>query len=192
MDEKRNGDFINAGVQRGLIVAYQQLLLGILALIAVMFFVSVFDAHAQVVVPAAHVDEVSAILYAESASDPDGWLPKLNTYYKNLRRGEDLLSSMRRVSSAYRMKSKQYIKAATKDLNAFERRVYNKITALVEAFRPDPHWPYIHHENFELYRNKEVAIKHLRRAWGDCVDFKNCVQIGKEHYFRRMEDGRQS
>lgn len=139
MDEKRQGLWVPAPVQRAMLDGYRQLVLTMIAVLLVLMFISIGHAHAQPVVPAPHLEEVSAILYAESASDPDGWIPKLNTYYKTLRSGEALVDGMRRVSSAYRTKSKQYRKASSKDLNAFERRVYDRIVSTVKSFRPDPH-----------------------------------------------------
>ncbi len=140
------------------------------------------------VIPDGEVKEVAQILYAEAASDPEGWLPKLNTYFKAKRRAETFLGSMKRVSSAYRTRSKQYRKAAGGDLNAYERKVYGRIVAEVKAFRPDPNWDCVHHEDFGFYPSRAAAIAHLRKKWGDCVDFDNPVKIGREHYFRLVKD----
>lgn len=127
-----------------------------------------------------------AILYAESASDPEGWLPKLNTYHKARRSGESLTQTMKRVSSAYRTRSRQYRKAISGDLNAYEKKVYARIQAVVLGFKADPSWKYVYHENLRLYRSKEEAFRHLRKAWGNRVDFAGAVQMGREHYFAEV------
>jgi hypothetical protein len=138
--------------------------------------------NAQIIQPA-DIQVAASILYAESASDPIGWIPKLNTYYKVMRANETLTQSMKRVSSAYRKESPQYCKAIHGRLNDYEQRTFKKIILVIRSFRPDPSWPYIHHENLDLYANEQSAISHLRKSWGPAIDFEHCQQIGKEHYF---------
>ena len=136
------------------------------------------------IVPAEDVRAIAQILYGESASDPEGWLPKLNTYYRAKRPTETILAAMKRVSSAYRTNSRQFKKAKTGDLNEYEQKVFKRLLAEVALFVPDPEWDCVHHEDFSFYESEEEAIAHLRKAWGDCVDFKNPIKIGREHYFR--------
>jgi hypothetical protein len=157
-------------------------------MIAALFILifAVAESQAQIIQPA-DVHEVVSILYAESAIDPVGWSPKLNTYNKARRSGETLAKSMQRVSSAYRTKSPQYKKAHSMRLTDYERRVYQRIAAFVAQFRPDPNWKYSHHENLSLYPNKQLALAHLKKAWGPGVDYENCRQIGKEYYFGRCK-----
>lgn len=161
-------------------------MLGAIIVLSIFFAVlfSFAPAHAQVIQPA-DIRTATNILYAEAAIDPQGWAPKLNTYYKARRSGETLVDSMKRVSSAYRTKSPQYRLAASGQLNSYEKKVYARITAVVRDFRPDPGWRYVHHENLKLYSNRAEAMAHLRKAWGPDVDYKNCVQIGLEHYFAK-------
>ena len=131
---------------------------------------------------------IANILYAESASDQKGWTPKLDTYYKGKRNGETLINAMRRVCSAHRTRSKQFVKAETQDLNAYERRVYKRLIQTIKDFEPDTNWLYIHHENLNaFYDSEEQAIRHLQKAWGGGVDFQNYITIGKEAYFKRIE-----
>jgi hypothetical protein len=145
------------------------------------------QADAQVIQPA-DFREASAILYAESAIDPAGWTPKLNTYYKAKRKNETLLDSMKRVSCAYRFKSPQYRLAKSQEFTAYERKVFASILQTIECFSPDKNWKCIHHENLSLYPSHQAAIAHLKKHWGPGVDYKNLVQIGKETYFRSCND----
>jgi hypothetical protein len=102
--------------------------------------------------------------------------------------GETMLKAMKRISSAYRTRSKQYTKAKEKDLNAYEKTVYTRLKKLVSSFIPDKSWKYSHHENFEFYRDKQAALQYLRKEWGPKVDFTNYVKIGDEHYFKLLEE----
>jgi hypothetical protein len=140
------------------------------------------EVHAGTI-PETDIKEAAAILYGESASDPLGWVPKLNTYHKTRRTGESMVQSMKRVSSAWRTKSQQYTKAKTGALNAYEQGVYNRLLKAVRAFSPDPTWNRVHHENLALYPSRSAAIRHLKKAWGSRVDFAGGIQIGREHYF---------
>lgn len=151
-----------------------------------IFIFSVAESHAQIIQPA-DVREAASILYAESASDPQGWVPKLNTYYKGKQIDEALVAHMKQVSSAYRTKSPQYRKAVSGQLNSYERKVFNRIIEVTKTFRPDPTWPYFHHENLKLYPSKKIALAHLKKAWGNDVDFGNCQQFGKEYYFGKCK-----
>ena len=129
---------------------------------------------------------IANILYAESANDAEGWTAKLNTYYKGKRNGETLINAMRRVCSAHRTRSKQFIKAETQDLNAYELRVYKRLIQTIKDFKPDTTWQYIHHENLNaFYDSRESALAHLQEAWGGGVDYINYKTIGKEAYFKR-------
>lgn len=125
----------------------------------------------------------TAILYAESASDPQGWVPKMNTYHKARRSGESLTQTMKRVSSAYRTRSRQYQKAINNDLNAYEKKVYQRVQNAVYTFQPVKGWKYAYHENLALYASEKAAMAHLKRVWGKSVDFASAVKIGQEHYF---------
>ena len=97
---------------------------------------------------------------------------------------ESILATMRRVCSAYRKNSKQYLKARDNLLNEYERSVYCKLLNTIRDFYPDEDWKYIHHENLDLYKSREHAIDHLYRAWGGGVDYKNYKIVGKEAYFK--------
>lgn len=127
--------------------------------------------------------EAKNILWAEAANDPLGWEAKLNTYNKARRGNETLVDAMMRVSSAYRGKSPQYRKAATQDFVTSEQPVWQNLGNTVDTFEPAPDWEYVHHENPELYESYEEMVKHLRKAWGDNVDFERGQQIGKEFYY---------
>lgn len=138
-----------------------------------------------------HAEEVNikaAILYAESANDHKGWTAKLNTYNCARRKGETLEAAMKRVSSAYLTKSPQYRKAVKGKLNAYEAKVYAKITRVVKNFVPDRCWQYVHHENLSLYPSKQIAMNRLRKAWGPRVDYSNAKKIGHEHYFSKKRE----
>lgn len=145
----------------------------------ILIVLSVVDSHAAVT----RDDRIAAILYAEAANDRAGWSAKLNTYNQARRKGESLERCMQRVSSAYRTKSRQYVKASTGELNRTEKRVYANILKTVKAFQPDPDWKYIKHENLKLYKSRKAAMRHLRRVWGKSVNYASARKIGKEHYF---------
>jgi len=128
--------------------------------------------------------EIVAILYGEAANDPEGWVPKLNTYWKAKKGDESLADVMKRVSSAYRTKSDQYQKARDLVLNDYERNVYKNILNTIKTFEPDEKWNYPHHENPDFYGGDEAKMmQHLMKQWGGGVDYENRVKIGKEFYF---------
>ena len=109
-------------------------------------------------IPEDDSSEVKNILWAEAAGDPEGRNAKLNTYNKARRKGESLLSAMKRVSSAYRTKSNQYKKAKNQDFNLTEKGMWNQFSGDVDNFSPDPDWEFVHHENYDLntYRPKKT------------------------------------
>lgn len=140
------------------------------------------------------IQEMSAILYAEAANDPDGWVPKLNTYYSAKRDSETLPDCMKRVSSAYRSKSDQYTKAWNflvygknykgSTLNSYEATVMRQIITTIRNFIPDSGWLYKHHESPSFYGSYDKMIDRLKLAWGPRVDFENPKKIGREYYFK--------
>lgn len=137
--------------------------------------------------------DIPAILWGEGANDPEGWTARLNTYNKAKREGESLANTMRRVSSAYRGKSKQYQKAKSVQFNDFELPIWNNLLQTVSKYKPDEGWKYKFHENYSLpdYAGlTEGQIDEvLKGKWGKQVDFGNKVKIGKEYYFPEIEQG---
>jgi len=159
-------------------------------------FVAVAEAS-ETIAPA-DVREAANILWGETTGDRMGWSAALNTYWKARRGDETLLQSMKRRSSAYRTKSRQYRKAHVGGLNVTERVVFDALVAAVEAFEPKPDWPYVHHEKIlpcyegdpVFYQTKAEAFAHLRKAWGPDVDLEGGQRIGCEHYFEKIARSR--
>ncbi len=135
------------------------------------------------IAPKEDIPEISSILYGEGANDREGWPALLNTYNKARRKDESLLNAMRRKSAASYTKSKQYTKASTGDLNAYEQKVFNDIQNSVTEFKPDENWPYTFHENLDFYSSEEEAHIKLQKAWGADADLSTGKKIGKETYF---------
>lgn len=172
----------------------KQHIFAFLCILAFLFFPK--NSDSQVVIAGHDIEEAVCIVFGEVTGDQPGWSATLNTYYKTKRSGETLIQNMKRVSSAYRTKSRQYRKCKGKDFNSLDWDAYNGIKDVVKNFKPDPDWPYIHHENMSIctdrtasgrrkcfYDSYDQAIAHLTKAWGTNVDFKLAKRIGKETYF---------
>ena len=138
----------------------------------------------------AHLNEIMPILWAESANDPEGWIPKLNTYNKMRKPKEELVDTMKRVSSAYRTKSPEYKKAVSGDFIPFEKKVWGNMEKVVSDWQPDENWNYLHHESPSFYNNNEnEMVEILKKKWGKDVDYDKRLKIGKEFYFPNLQKG---
>ena len=128
--------------------------------------------------------DAKSILFGEAANDPEGWKAKLDTYNRARRGKETLVDAMKRVSSAYRTNSPQTQKARKGELtNPIEKKAYQGISDVVESYTPDENWDYPHHENLDLYESEAEAIKHLKKQWGENVDFTKGYKVGRETYY---------
>ena len=133
------------------------------------------------------VFRIKNVLYAESADDPEGWKPKLNVYFSNKKPTESFAETVERQSSAFQIKSNQYKKASTGNLNNFERKIEKRIIGTIKDFTPQKNWIYKHHESPHFYKDEAEMEQKLRESWGEQVDFKNKKRIGKEYYYPLRE-----
>lgn len=137
--------------------------------------------------------DLSRILWAEAADDPQGWAAKLNTYEYARKKGESLVDAMKRVSSAYKTKSPQYIKAEKQQFNDFEKKRWKELQGFIAKFKTEKGWDRPHHESPDLKQYKgadgkvdlEKMHKALDRAWGKDYDWDSRIKIGREFYFKR-------
>ena len=140
------------------------------------------------------VSTVRNILWAEAANDPEGWVAKLNTYYKAMRGKEKLSDTMKRVSSAYSGNSPQYQLASGNKFRGSEVPINERMLGVIKGFQPDPKWQYQYHENPDLpvyanqafkdkISNEQAMLNELPNHWGESADYGNRKRIGKEFYF---------
>ncbi len=129
---------------------------------------------------------IASIIYSED-SNPKSANALLQTYYKSKRKNENLEQSLKRQSCAFRFKSKQYQKAFNKNLNAFEKKIYNQILEEVKNFQPQKNWEYIKHESQHFYKNKIHMIQTLKTKWGNDVDYTQAKFISGQWYFPRSK-----
>lgn len=105
-------------------------------------------------------DRLYAVVYAEAAGGSDAEIQAVIATYRNVGINK---------SCAYRFKSKQYLKAINGDLNAYEKKVFNRIKSL-----PLIKAPYLAHENI-----KSFGVPY----WAG--DYKHFIDIGRQRFYWR-------
>ncbi|MBU1726475.1 MAG: LysM peptidoglycan-binding domain-containing protein, partial [Candidatus Omnitrophica bacterium] len=141
-------------------------------------------------IPVSDQVEVAKIVYAEAANDPAGRRTVLDIFNNSRKNGEGLLAAMKRGSTAYRSRSREYgvagsiADAYNKDKQKWdtdfvpsEVAAWREIMGLVQDFKANPELAgYDHYDHLSCYPGKDIewVIAHLKNVWGPkAVDYSN-------------------